>query len=181
MKLILIYGPPAAGKLTVGTELSRITGFKLFHNHLSIDFIKPVFDFGTPKFWEVIGRVRADVIRDAAGEDVSLIHTFCYEFGTDDDNFRKLIAAAEDRGGEAHLVLLLCNDDERKRRIGNESRVKIGKLTDPESIGRPGKTINLTTPFPGRETLIIDTTHTPATSVSNQIAGYFGLEQLADD
>jgi hypothetical protein len=181
MKLIIIYGPPAAGKLTVASEIAELTGFKVFHNHLSIDFIKPVFDFGTPKFWDLVGRLRYEVIAEAAREGISLIHTFCYEFGADDAHFRKLIAAAEDNGGEVHLVLLLCDDDERKRRIGNESRVKIGKLTDPGSINRPGKNINLTTPLPGRETLILDTTVASPHVSAEQIVIHFGLRKLAGD
>ena len=47
MKLVFIYGPPAVGKLTVATELVKLTGFKLFDNHVSIDFVKSVFEFGT--------------------------------------------------------------------------------------------------------------------------------------
>ena len=181
MKLIIIHGPPAAGKLTVATELSRLTGYKVFHNHLSIDFVKPVFEFGSPKFWNILGRLRAAVIAEAAVEGISLIHTFCYEFRADDDHFRELIAAAEDNGGEVHIVLLLCDDEERKRRIGNESRVKIGKLTDPESIGRSGKQINLTTPLPGRQTLVIDTTDTPPGNAAQQIIDRFDLPPLPAD
>ena len=177
MKLIIIHGPPAAGKLTVANEIANRTGCKVFHNHLSIDFVKPVFEFGSPRFWDIIGRLRASIITEAARENISLIHTFCYEFVADDAHFRELIAAAEDNGGEVHLVLLLCEDEERKRRIGNESRVKIGKLTDPGSVDRPGKTINLTTPLPGRETLIIDTTHTPPDEAALQIIDHFRLEQ----
>ncbi len=44
MDLVYLYGPPAVGKLTIATELARRTGFKVFHNHLSIDCVKPVFD-----------------------------------------------------------------------------------------------------------------------------------------
>ncbi|MEO6334695.1 MAG: AAA family ATPase [Pyrinomonadaceae bacterium] len=175
MKLIIIHGPPAAGKLTVGTELARLLGYKLFHNHLSIDFVKPVFDFGTPKFWDVIGEVRALIIAEAAREGISLIHTFCYGFGVDDDHFSKLIAACENNGGDVHLVLLRCDDEERKKRIGSESRLRIGKLTDPASIGSPGISVNLTTPLPGRETLIIDTTNTPPDVAAERIATYFRL------
>ena len=175
MKLIIIHGPPAAGKLTVSNEIAKLTGFKVFHNHLSIDFIKPVFDFGTPTFWEVIGRVRTEVIASAAREGISLIHTFCYEFGVDDEHFQKLIAAAEDNGGQVHLVLLVCDDEERKRRIGNESRVKIGKLTDPGSINRPGKNIVLTKPLPGHETLAIDTTSTNPEVAARHIIKHYGL------
>ena len=36
MKLIIIHGPPAAGKLTTANEIAAATGFKVFHNHLSI-------------------------------------------------------------------------------------------------------------------------------------------------
>lgn len=174
MKLIIIHGPPAAGKLTVGTELSRLTGFKLFHNHITIDCVKPVFEFGTPTFWRVVGNLRFGMIAEAAREGISLVHTFCYEFGVDDEHFAKLIAAAEDNGGEVHLVLLRCDDGERKKRIANESRVRIGKLTDPKSIGR--KNIELSSPLPGRETLIIDTTDTSQDTAAMQIIEYFGLQ-----
>ena len=50
MKLVILYGAPASGKLTIATELGKRTGFKVFHNHLSIDCVRPVFDFGTPPF-----------------------------------------------------------------------------------------------------------------------------------
>ena len=173
MKLIIIHGPPAAGKLTVANEVAARTGFKVFHNHLSIDCVKPVLEFGAPAFWRVIGDIRDLVITAAMAEGVSLIHTFCYEFGADDEYFRKLIASAEDNGGEVHLVLLLCDDDERRRRISNESRVKIGKLTDPERVGL--NNIELTTPLPGRETLVIDTTELSPEIAAEQIIEHYQL------
>ncbi len=36
MRLVFIYGPPGVGKLTVARELAALTGFKLFHNHLTV-------------------------------------------------------------------------------------------------------------------------------------------------
>ena len=50
MKLIVIFGPPAVGKMTVGKELSRITKLKLFHNHMSIELVNKFFDFWNTKF-----------------------------------------------------------------------------------------------------------------------------------
>ena len=32
MHFVCVFGPPAVGKMTVGHELVRLTGFKLFHN-----------------------------------------------------------------------------------------------------------------------------------------------------
>jgi len=173
MKLIIIHGPPAAGKLTVAKALAERTGFKVFHNHLSIDCAKPVFEFGSPEFWRVVEHIRTGTIAEAARQDIDVIHTFCYEFGNDDRLFHELIAAAEDNGGEVHLVLLVCDDDVRRGRMANDSRAQIGKLTDPDSVGR--SKLNLLTPLPGRETLTIDTTDTQPDEAAALIIDYFGL------
>src|SRR5687768_11271742 len=106
MKLIIIHGPPAAGKLTVANEVAGLTGFKVFHNHLSIDCVKPVFEFGSEAFWRIVLTIRAETIAEAAREGIDILHTFCYAKGTDDENLARLIAAAEDNGGEVHMVLL---------------------------------------------------------------------------
>jgi hypothetical protein len=137
--------------------------------------VKPVLEFGTPAFWRLIISIRAETIAEAAREGVDLIHTFCYEKGADDPQFWRLIRAAEDNGGRVSLVLLLCDDDERKRRISNESRVQIGKLTDPDSVGRPGKNPDLRSPLGGRETLVIDTTETPPEASARLIATFYEL------
>ena len=39
MKFILLFGPQAVGKMTVGQELAKITDLKLFHNHMTIDLV----------------------------------------------------------------------------------------------------------------------------------------------
>jgi hypothetical protein len=106
MKLIIIHGPPAAGKLTVSEELAARTGFKVFHNHLSIDCVKPVFEFGTPPFGRLVEKIRVETIAEAAREGVDIVHTFVYVKGADDANFERIIAAAEDNGGEVGIVLL---------------------------------------------------------------------------
>lgn len=50
MKLIFIYGPAAAGKLTVARVLAEQTGVALFHNHLVVDAVMAVFPFGSEPF-----------------------------------------------------------------------------------------------------------------------------------
>ncbi len=178
MKLVILYGAPAAGKLTIATELARRTGFKVFHNHLSIDCVKPVFDFGTPPFLRMIETIRFSTIAEAAREGVDLIHTFVYAFGEDDEHFSKLIASAEGNGGEVHLVLLKCDPEVLKTRIGNDSRVRIGKLTDPDSIDGSLKRYDLRSRYPGRESLVIDTTDLEPCEAATQIIEHFGLQPV---
>lgn len=50
MKLLFHYGPPAVGILTVAREVAALTGYRLFHDHLTVNLALAVFDFGTPGF-----------------------------------------------------------------------------------------------------------------------------------
>jgi cytidylate kinase len=54
MNLILLYGPPAVGKLTIAKEIARLTGFKVFHNQLTVNLAAAIFPRGTPAYrhWE---------------------------------------------------------------------------------------------------------------------------------
>lgn len=177
MKLIIIYGAPAAGKLTIANALGELTGFKVFHNHLSIDCVKPVFDFGTPPFLRLIETIRFATIAEAAREGVNLIHTFVYALGEDDEHFAKLIESAEANGGEAHLVLLRCDPGELRARIGNESRLRIGKLTSPESVDGSLARYDLRSPYPGRDSLVIDTTDIEPEDAATLIVQQFRLQR----
>jgi len=46
-KLIYIMGGQATGKMTVGEELAKITGLKLFHNHMAVELAHQMYDYGT--------------------------------------------------------------------------------------------------------------------------------------
>jgi hypothetical protein len=35
--------------MSVGYELAKLTGLKLFHNHMTIDLVLNFFDFGAPE------------------------------------------------------------------------------------------------------------------------------------
>src|SRR3989442_10339181 len=83
MRLVFIYGPPASGKLTVATELAKLTGFKLFHNHVSIQFVQSIFEFGTKTFWRLTNKYRLQMIEEGSKEGVDTIFTFVYSKGED--------------------------------------------------------------------------------------------------
>jgi hypothetical protein len=54
MKLVVIFGPPAVGKMTVGYELARLTGLRLFHKHMTIDLVLNFFEFGDERFLRLV-------------------------------------------------------------------------------------------------------------------------------
>lgn len=180
MKLILIHGPPAAGKLTVANALSLRTDFKVFHNHLSIDCTTPVFEFGAPGFWDINVKIRRDVIAEAARRGINVIHTFCYGYVIDDEYFRQLASAATENGGEVHVVMMNSRDEVRRQRIADESRVRMRKLTDPASIDRQRQEDILFSIHPdfADSTLLVDTSDISPEEAATQIIGYFGLREI---
>ncbi len=56
--------------MTVGQELSRITGFKFMHNHQTIDLLLPVFDYGTPAFQRLLFDFRVSIFEEVAASEI---------------------------------------------------------------------------------------------------------------
>lgn len=158
MKLIFLYGAPAIGKLTVARELAGLTGFKVFHNHLSIDCIEPVFDFGTPSFFKLIELIRVATVAEAALENVNLIYTFCYAKDFDDPHVAKIVESVEASGGEVCFVLLTCERSELEKRVLEESRKQYGKANNLKILDEILGKYDLSSPVSGRESLQIDNT-----------------------
>jgi hypothetical protein len=128
MNLIFLYGPAASGKLTVGRELASLTGYKLFHNHLIVDAVNAVFDFGSESFIRLREEMWISVFREAARTGVSLIFTFTPERTVPESFVAKAVASVEGAGGHVLFVELVCPPAELDRRVEDESRAPFGKL-----------------------------------------------------
>lgn len=179
MKLVFIYGSPAVGKLTVSNEIAKHTDFKVFHNHLSIDCVKPVFEFGTKRFWKLLHKIRVATIKEAALANQNLIYTFCYAKGEDDAHVRKITKVVEANGGEVCFVLLVCEKAELEKRVLEESRSKIGKANNLELLHEILAKYDLFSPVPERETLRIDNTYLSAEATARKIIEHYKLVEMS--
>jgi cytidylate kinase len=121
MKLVVLYGPPAAGKYTVAKAVAEKTGYKLFHNHLTVDLLKSMFEFGTPNFFRLSQKIRLDVLEQAAKENVhGVIFTFVYEKPTDNDFVRQLVDRVASHDVDVIFVQIYCKKEELLRRVQEE-------------------------------------------------------------
>jgi len=76
--LVIIFGPPAVGKMGVGLELERLTGFRLFHNHMAVDPVLRLFLFESPAYCRLVGEFRRRIFEEyAASNAKGLIFCFC--------------------------------------------------------------------------------------------------------
>ena len=123
MKLLFLYGRPAVGKLTVARALAARTGGRLFHNHLTVNLVLSVFEFGTPAFVELRAKIWMDVFRGALAEKVPLlIFTFNPENTVSQQFIDELFVEVTAAGGEIIPVELVASERAIEERLGSESR-----------------------------------------------------------
>lgn len=132
MWLLFLHGPPASGKLTVARELEQLTGFRLFHNHLAVDLLESVFEFGSPPFALLREQLWLSVFREAARADVSLIFTFAPERTVRPGFPDAALSSVRSEGGAVLFAGLRCGESEIERRLADPSRSAYGKLRSVE-------------------------------------------------
>jgi hypothetical protein len=130
--LLFLHGPPASGKLTIARELKTLTGFRLFHNHLAVDLLESVFEFGSPPFVDLREQLWLSVFRQAARTDVSLIFTFAPERTVRPEFPHAAESAVRSEGGRILFVALRCLESELEHRLPKPSRSAFGKLRSVE-------------------------------------------------
>src|SRR5260370_201522 len=120
MKLVFLYGPPAVGKLTVARELATLTGFCLFHNHLTVDLVTALFLFGSDPFIRLREQIWTDAFAEAARSDTSLIFTFNPERTVRGQFIDDTVRIVKANNGEVVFVELTCDETELEGRMGDD-------------------------------------------------------------
>lgn len=174
MKLIFIYGPPASGKLTIAEILSKSTDIPLFHNHLSRDLVKDIYKDKLRDHYKLVDTIRFDVLDYCSRNNTDLIFTYVYEGSEDDANVRDFIQTIENNQGEVVFVELSANREDLLHRVGNESRKRYKKLTDPKILADITENMsNYSIPFVNP--LRINTSELDADESARVIAEHLGL------
>lgn len=107
-ELMVLIGPPAVGKMTVGRAICGASDFRLFHNHHVIEPLADVFGFGSPVFDALKDDLRVRVIDAAAEHRVRLVLTFVWPVDEPEDALivRRYLAPYVDRGARVTFVEL---------------------------------------------------------------------------
>ena len=124
MKLLFMIGDAAVGKMTVGQELMKLTGLRLFHNHMTIE---PVIEiFGQYK-GQVISRLRQVIFEEFAKSDCyGMIFTYMWAFDqqADWDYIEYVKSIFEPYNTEFYYVELVASREVRLERNITENRLQ---------------------------------------------------------
>ena len=126
-KLVLLTGPQAVGKMTVGQELAKITSLKLFHNHMTIDLVSNFFSYGTDEGRNLVNEIRMLIFDEVAKSDLEgIIFTYvmAYECEEDIELTEKIKDLFKDNEGEVYYIELQAPLNIRLERNKTENRMK---------------------------------------------------------
>jgi len=176
MKLIFLHGLPGVGKLTVARELAQLTAFPVFHNHLAVDLVESVFEFGSRPFIELREKVWLAMFSQAVAARLDgLIFTFAYDRSVSDRFIGEVRKVVGDEGGTVLFVELRCSAEELEKRITDSSRERFGKLTSVEQFRELSQAGAFVDPGIPAERLVIETTELAAPEAALLIADSLGL------
>ena len=182
MKIIIIYGPPATGKLTIAKEIAKKTGYKILDNHYVSDFLNSIVLDKSPafgsnvfkEFWGLYRKVRFEILRTACKlKDIKgLIITEAYtgkkRFTTD------MVKIAEENNCKVYMVKLKCDVKVLEKRIYSESRKPYKKVKSKNALHgwfeRMGKRADSVYPY--KKTLILENTNISVKQSVNKILNF---------
>ncbi|MEK6849208.1 MAG: AAA family ATPase [Nanoarchaeota archaeon] len=176
MKLVSLNGPPGVGKLTVAKELSKLTGYPVLHNHLTLDVIHAFLSFKHPQFWKIVSKFRKHVFKIALTSGIpGIIKTGVYAHGRDDTEVKRGITQAKKLGAKIYFVWLHCDHKTLHRRIQAPSRKGTNKINTLKVYLEVNKKHDLHKPMPFVRSFALDNTHISAKKAALLIVKHYKL------
>lgn len=123
MKLLFLIGNSSVGKMTVGQELTKITPFRLFHNHMMIEPVLEIFGGFNGR---AVSRLREVIFEEYAQSDLEgLIFTFMWAFDMQADwdyveHVKDLFGLPDE---DVYYVELIAPQEVRLQRNVTENRL----------------------------------------------------------
>jgi hypothetical protein len=191
VRLLLIIGPPAVGKMTVGRAVADRSTFRLFHNHHTIELLLDVFDYGTPPFRTLNSEFRRRIIEEAAEAGTDLVFTFVWDLDLAEETewLADLVAPYGDRVAVVELVAGLDTRLERNRtehRLAEKKSKRDLEWSDANVRGMEAD--YRMSSVPGRDApgerllarwphLVVDNTDLPAGETADRILAWLVTQQ----
>jgi hypothetical protein len=124
VKLVIIFGAGAVGKMTVGQELARITDLRLYHGHMDIE---PVIEIFGSRVGSAVTRIREVIFDEFVKTELyGMIFTFMWALDRTEDweYIDRLVDIFRSNGAEIYYVELVASQEIRLQRNATENRLR---------------------------------------------------------
>lgn len=129
MELIVIMGPQAVGKMTVGREVEKLVDAKLLYNHETIDLYANFLGYGKETF-RLSNETRFNLFRAFVQNEYNIVNgiifTVVVGFDLEEDRvfLKEISDIFTDAGGKVYLIELEADLETRLERNVGESRLQ---------------------------------------------------------
>ena len=130
MKLVIILGPPAVGKMTVGQALADLTGLKLLHNHMISELVRqfiPVYGPGSAEGKRLKNLFTQEILEAVAKSNLpGLIFTNMFNFDSPPayTYIQAILDLYKSHGADTCVVELYADENVRIERNKTENRLQ---------------------------------------------------------
>jgi predicted kinase len=171
--VVHINGWPGVGKLTIARLLAQALGARLLDNHTLINPAEALMPRDDPAYYPFRERVRALVLDQAArlpkGTSLVLTDAIAADEPRHQAMFDDCVRLAQALDAAIVSVVLDCEPAENARRLGQESRRELRKLTGTERLAEIRAVTTLLRPQ-GVPRIDLDVTHLSAQAAAAQLA-----------
>lgn len=183
MKLIILIGNAAVGKMTVGQELMKLTGLRLFHNHMMIEPVIEIFGYYDGDTTIRLREVIFESFAKSSNEGLIFTYMWAFDQPTDWEYIRHVTEIFENQGAEVCYVELITSQEVRLMRNRTENRLKnkASKRDLQQSRqrllkdDRSYRCVSIEGEIPFKNYLRIDNTHLSPEETAKKICERFGL------
>lgn len=183
MKLVILIGSGAVGKMTVGQELMAQTGLRLFHNHMTIE---PVIEIFSSFNGIASNRIRQVIFEEFLKTDLpGMIFTYMWAFDqqADWDYMQQLRDLFVSHGADVYYVELIALQEVRlqrnrtENRLANKASKKDVALSEQRLLREDAnyRLVSREEEFPYPNYLRLDNTYLPPEEAARIIREHFGL------
>lgn len=124
MKLLFIFGNAAVGKMSVGQELMKITGLRLFHNHMAIEPTIEILGYYDAQMVRRLREVVFEEFLKSNNEGIIFTYLWAFDMQSDWDYITHLTELYESQGAEIYCVELVASREIRLKRNETENRLR---------------------------------------------------------
>lgn len=170
MKLVIIYGPPASGKLTIASKISKSNNLRLLHNHLTHDFLQNIIQERNESFWSSLEKIRLIILEQLMKNKQDTIMTYTTNTSPKNAFLKKIIKLAQKYDCNIQGVRLVCTPEIILRRCTHKSRKKYKKPQNPTTLKKELEHKELFSDIPFLKSISINTDKLSAKESAKKIS-----------